>query len=660
MIGRTELVGREDVINRIYDRINGQDSVSIVGYDGMGKSSLLRYIISNFKKDNLLMVEITDSEPSTALDFYKSLFDCVEIEIEENDRIDINLKYELKEEFSGCKDHESIAELKKTLNSVFYKLRSRGIDTILVIDDFDRMTKCINEGNREDAVENFKFLRNLANNNKRRVQYIVATKKSIEAISEECRVSGLPGIFNNPIKLELLEVTDVKKYILKRLSQYQYRINSHEDKLIFRVGGRVPGILKEAMDILIDNKNPEKNKGTVKEVNSDNEAEFIQEVEKRCDYIFRSYWKCMTYEEKRLLKHLCCNEDISDIEESLQQSARYSCQDMGLLNEDDTFVSEAFMNYVKRAEVKRDENGDTESEEDKEVGQRMKEAMDALKTSNDILKDSFQELWNAYDFAKKVMIEKLTADKRIKALEFADKEEYNRYISDYFKRQFEKYSMDTENCELLKGMSVQNIWDRIDEDIRKQIVQAELLSYVYRDTGFDQSPSCNPYCTAFEAIINRKALQPVMKAMQMLHPEYLLFELRKLGHNEGGLPATMMIGQFRSLVKDYYFYMMEQFKDECEKDPILKIYNKDFAKKLTDIHLTRNKCMHWEDMDSVRKTDEDKKEYISELHLKKKSLDVSDLDRLRSNLLGQESTGCIEYMLQLADSCEVFLNKAAK
>ena len=108
-------------------------------------------------------------------------------------------------------------------------------------------------------MENFKFLRNLANNNTIRVRYIV-TSKSIEAISEECTVSGLPGIFNNPIKLELLEITDVKKYS-KEIIQYQYRINSYEDELIIRVGGRVPGILKAAVDILIDYKNRRKTKG---------------------------------------------------------------------------------------------------------------------------------------------------------------------------------------------------------------------------------------------------------------------------------------------------------------------------------------------------------------------------------------------------------------
>ena len=91
-----ELVGRDEVIKRIFDRISGQDSVSIVGYDGMGKSSLLSYIISNFNKDNTLMIEIFDSEPSTALDFFKTLFDSVEIEIEDNNKIDINLKYQLK------------------------------------------------------------------------------------------------------------------------------------------------------------------------------------------------------------------------------------------------------------------------------------------------------------------------------------------------------------------------------------------------------------------------------------------------------------------------------------------------------------------------------------------------------------------------------------
>lgn len=631
-----ELVGRDEVIKRIFDRISGQDSVSIVGYDGMGKSSLLSYIISNFNKDNTLMIEIFDSEPSTALDFFKTLFDSVEIEIEDNNKIDINLKYQLKEKFSSCRDHEKTTELKKTLNSVFSKLHRQGINTILVIDDFDRMTKCINEGNREDAVENFKFLRNLANNNTIRVRYIVTSKKSIEAISEECTVSGLPGIFNNPIKLELLEITDVKKYILRRLSQYQYRINSYEDELIIRVGGRVPGILKAAVDILIDYKNPEKNKGTSNELNSNNELEFIQEVEKTCDYIFKSYWKCITYEERRLLKHLCCNEDISDIKESLQQVARFSCQDMNLLNEDNTFVSEAFMNYVKKAEVEKDDNPDIKIEEDKYGEQDMQKAIDALKASNDIMRTSFEELWKAYNVAKKVMIEKLAMDEKINVMDFAEREEYNQYISNYFKNQFEKFGMGTDSCELLEGMSVQKVWDRLDTDIREQIIQAELLSDVYRDTGFDQSPSCNPYCTAFEAIINRKAVQPVIKAMQKLHPEYIDNQLKNLGYDKKELSITMMIGEFRRLLQDYHFYIKDNFSNQFTTDPILNVYDFDFFKKFTVIHKIRRKCMHWEDIGEG----------------KKHSLDVKDLDSLRTEMLGIGGISCIEYMLRLADVCE--------
>ena len=230
---------------------------------------------------------------------------------------------------------------------------------------------------------------------------------------------------------------------------------------------------------------------------------------------------------------MCCNEDISDIKESLQQVARFSCQDMNLLNEDDTFVSEAFMNYVKKAEVEKDDNPDIKIEEDKYGEQDMQKAIDALKASNDIMRTSFEELWKAYNVAKKVMIEKLAMDEKINVMDFAEREEYNQYISNYFKNQFEKFGMGTDSCELLEGMSVQKVWDRLDTDIREQIIQAELLSDVYRDTGFDQSPSCNPYCTAFEAIINRKAVQPVIKAMQKLHPEYIDNQLKNLGYDKG-------------------------------------------------------------------------------------------------------------------------------
>ena len=166
------------------------------------------------------------------------------------------------------------------------------------------------------------------------------------------------------------------------------------------------------------------------------------------------------------------------------------------------------------------------------MASRMQKAIDALKASNDII-GLLLRVWKAYNVAKKVMIEKLAMDEKINVMDFAEREEYNQYISNYFKNQFEKFGMGTDSCELLEGMSVQKVWDRLDTDIREQIIQAELLSDVYRDTGFDQSPSCNPYCTAFEAIINRKAVQPVIKAMQKLHPEYIDNQLKNLGYDKG-------------------------------------------------------------------------------------------------------------------------------
>ncbi|SHI83869.1 hypothetical protein [Lutispora thermophila] len=474
----------------------------------------------------------------------------------------------------------------------------------------------------------------MANKNTIKVRYIVTSKRSIEAISEECMVSGLPGIFNNPIKLELLEDVDVKKYILRSFSRYQYKISNYEDELIMRVGGKVPGILKVAVDVLMDYKR------SVGEIDSSNELEYLRKVEEGCNHIFQSYWKCISYEEQRLLKHLCCGEDISDIKESILGVAKLSCRDMKLLNEDDTFVSEVFMNYVKKAEVKKDDKMDVEKERDKDAEEYMQDAIGILKKSNDIIKASLEELWGAYDVAKRVMIESLKTDSKISAMDFAKREDYNQYISNYFKDQFEKYGMDIDHCELLNGMSIQNVWDRLDLDIKRQIIQAELLSHVYRDTGFDQSPSCNPYCTAFEAIINRKVMKHVIQTMQKLHPEFEIKKPSKFGYNEDGLLSSMMIGEFRTLLNDYFFYIKNNYRNELKTDPILEIYDLKFKVKLTDIHEIRKACMHWEEITTGEKT------------VERKTLDVSHLDLLRKQMLGKDDTSCVEYLLKLADKCE--------
>lgn len=632
MYSKPELIGRGEIIKRIYDRVNAQDSVSIVGYDGMGKSSLLNYIISYFDKSDTLMVEIFDSEPADTLAFYQTLFESLEREVEESNNIDINIKYELKEKFFKYENFQEVPILRKTLNDAFYRLRRNGIYTVLVIDDFDRMTKCINEGKKEDAIENFKYLRNLANNNRIKVRYIVTSKKSIEAISDECKVSGLPGIFNNPIKLELLEDIDIKKYILRCISQYQYRISSYEDMLIMRAGGRVPGILKPAVEILLDYKHSKK------ELNKETEAEFMEKAAESCDYIFQSYWKSITYEEQRLLKHIACGEDISDIKESLLEVARSSSLDMKLLNEDYTFVSEAFMYYVKNAEVVQKDYPD------------MQTIIDNYKASNDIMRASFEELWKSYDDAKKVLVDSLSSDAKISSMEFDEREEYNEYISSFFKGQFEKYRIDLDQPELLQGLNVQKVWPKLDEDIRKQIVQAELLARVYRDTEFDQSPSCNPYCTAFEAIIKRTVLKPLFGAMQYLRPDFEIRKPGKPGKNEDDLQNRIMIGDFKGIMNDYFFYVQKNFPNSLQFDPIITVYNLKFKTKLDEIHRIRNKCMHWEDTSEGQRI----------------KVEVADLDLLRKQMLdkdeklGKDDMSCIEYLLKLAEACEQWVSKVVE
>ncbi|MEA4962913.1 ATP-binding protein [Lutispora sp.] len=632
MYSKPELIGRGEIIKRIYDRVNAQDSVSIVGYDGMGKSSLLNYMISDFDKSDTLMVEIFDSEPADTLVFYQTLFESLEREVEESNNIDINIKYELKEKFFKYENFQEVPILRKTLNDAFYRLRRNGIYTVLVIDDFDRMTKCINEGKKEDAIENFKYLRNLANNNRIKVRYIVTSKKSIEAISDECKVSGLPGIFNNPIKLELLEDIDIKKYILRCISQYQYRISSYEDMLIMRAGGRVPGILKPAVEIFLDYKHSKK------ELNKETEAEFMEKAAESCDYIFQSYWKSITYEEQRLLKHIACGEDISDIKESLLEVARSSSLDMKLLNEDYTFVSEAFMYYVKNAEVVQKDYPD------------MQTIIDNYKASNDIMRASFEELWKSYDDAKKVLVDSLSSDAKISSMEFDEREEYNEYISSFFKGQFEKYRIDLDQPELLQGLNVQKVWPKLDEDIRKQIVQAELLARVYRDTEFDQSPSCNPYCTAFEAIIKRTVLKPLFGAMQYLRPDFEIRKPGKPGKNEDDLQNRIMIGDFKGIMNDYFFYVQKNFPNSLQFDPIITVYNLKFKTKLDEIHRIRNKCMHWEDTSEGQRI----------------KVEVADLDLLRKQMLdkdeklGKDDMSCIEYLLKLAEACEQWVSKVVE
>ncbi|MPN39322.1 hypothetical protein SDC9_186850 [bioreactor metagenome] len=111
-----------------------------------------------------------------------------------------------------------------------------------------------------------------------------------------------------------------------------------------------------------------------------------------------------------------------------------------------------------------------------------------------------------------------------------------------------------------------------------------------------------------------------------------------------------MIGDFKGIMNDYFFYVQKNFPNSLQFDPIITVYNLKFKTKLDEIHRIRNKCMHWEDTSEGQRI----------------KVEVADLDLLRKQMLdkdeklGKDDMSCIEYLLKLAEACEQWVSKVVE
>lgn len=632
VINSEDYIGDENLVLDIYDIINAKrNNFAIINDDGVGKSSLLNYInfpdtkekyLAEFNKKKTLIVKTDKTDPKSAVEFLETLRRCLKYEIKYNQYIIEDIKRECDEIFREYKDYSEENKIRDCLYDIFRFLYIKKIGTIFLIDDFDKMIKNIKEHQKmEMAQENYSFLRDVANDTSSfNVHFIVTSRIEIQKISYTVDVSGLPGIFT-PKQIDLFGDREINIYIDKAFEKSGVVVLEDERKMLKKVSGGFPGLLRIACETLYQAK---------KEGKTISEEQMINDVIDESD-LLETHWDCSTLEEKKLYKNIGLSEDIYVLSKHEEAEALRASIKRKILKEDKIFVSKAFQFYVNKKSIIEDEvnvTNDINTDTDyKELLEKHKKVTDAA-----IRVIERQEELNLMMFKK--LESHINSDSTIhsyqdRALSKEEKEEYNEYVVKMAGDYFQDISLNIDHIDTLKNMSIKNIWNKLDNFNLTKIVQGEKLNSIYSKTKFDQSPVGISYTDVFENIIKTKAFPSMKKYISNKYPELKIRPNERANELLLKFHPDPMVGNFKHILMNYEKIIKEYYSTEVAGDKILRIYNEDFKTKLHNIHILRNRISH------EKRTEADK-------------VTVNDIRRLRENMFGGE-VSCIEYLIRLSE-----------
>lgn len=245
-------INRHDALMTIFSRIKNMESTAIVGDPQSGKSSLIKYMISEEvlksrlkqTSKSLVIVEVDAyaiwlSEKKTPIDFWRFVLDVVERKLEDG---------VLKD---GIKSVRSNQYGSATLGEYFKLMAKSEKRVLLVIDEFDSLLHHPNFANAEF----FGGLRYLATQTDG-LQLITSSIMSVvemDDYSSKINPMGSP-FFNNFIKvtLELFDDDSISELIKTSLKSTGIKFDEHDMDFVVRLSGRHPYRLQAACAALFD------------------------------------------------------------------------------------------------------------------------------------------------------------------------------------------------------------------------------------------------------------------------------------------------------------------------------------------------------------------------------------------------------------------------
>jgi AAA+ ATPase superfamily predicted ATPase len=230
-------IGRTNIINKIYSRIGAgrPQSVSLVGENKIGKTSLLNYI----RNKNIQKKYFSNHEN----------YVCIFFPVQDNSKsVDVfinNLCSAISAETGMNYIYQSVSQCYYWFKDVVESLTKFDKKLILLMDDFNLVTQ-----NSDFPLEFFSFLRSMANNFN--VAYVTTSYHDLQqlCVSKDIEESPFFNIFTN-ISLKAFDQDELNEFINK-MSVNGYEWFREYSKLILEYTGNFPYLLQSAGSLLFD------------------------------------------------------------------------------------------------------------------------------------------------------------------------------------------------------------------------------------------------------------------------------------------------------------------------------------------------------------------------------------------------------------------------
>jgi hypothetical protein len=326
-----DFYGRQELIKEIGHRLTSGQSVSIYGERKMGKTSLLKYLFQEGIKQVLL------PNPSQVIILYETFAG----------KQDIPVEIFLQGLYQDLSRNMNLPENQEKMDkNVFTKLlgdaHHGGKHFIFFFDEIDAAS----ENSAFDHTF-FSYLRSLAD--KYKVQYIIASRKSLKQLIQENNVaSPFNGLFSgNLFKLEVFDQEEAEGFC-RKLSRDALAGDTIAPETIIDLAGRHPFLIRLAFYHAVDLA--------------------VQSIDNRLDYnllkskfekesyhaYFLDIWSHLEATERRLLKNI----SLKSLADRLKLSEREMIDDFkskGLIFQDEKdnyiFFNGYFAEFVREWDI---------------------------------------------------------------------------------------------------------------------------------------------------------------------------------------------------------------------------------------------------------------------------------------------------------------------
>ena len=251
IIASSRYVSRSDIEKEIIDRTMGDiyGSISVVGMQRMGKSSIVNHIYTQYHDDcferHIIMLSMSLNDFNSLPHFYKTIAELIIEELEDHD-IDIPQRLNsIMDKMNASDDDRVFNQLTRFIKFLKKSLSYR---LYIILDEFDRSRTMFKDNS------GYAQLRSLLYNSATAVTFVFVSRRMVSELEKQLDESSLSGTLGTPIYVTPYNEEELSLYFdIAKEAGYEITISQQNDLLALM--GSYPYWLDLFMYRLVDEGN---------------------------------------------------------------------------------------------------------------------------------------------------------------------------------------------------------------------------------------------------------------------------------------------------------------------------------------------------------------------------------------------------------------------